>query len=88
MANIKSAIKRAKLAAEKTARNKSIKSGVRTAVKKFEAAAAGDPATAVESLRKASSALDKAVTKGVIHRNAADRKKSRLARKLNAKSSQ
>ncbi|MGE5542640.1 MAG: 30S ribosomal protein S20, partial [Bacillota bacterium] len=43
MANIKSAIKRAKLTAGRTARNRSIKSGVRTAVKKFEAAAGQDP---------------------------------------------
>lgn len=89
MANIKSAVKRARLAAARTARNRSTKSGVRTAVKKFETAAgAGDPSTAVELYRKASSLLDKAVSKGVIHRNAADRRKSRLARKLNAESSQ
>ncbi len=88
MANIKSAMKRAKLAAERTARNRSIKSSVRTAVKKFESALAQDAAAAADAYRKAASALDKGVTKGVVHKNAAARKKSRLARKLNAKASQ
>lgn len=88
MANIKSSIKRAKLIAGRTARNRSIKSSVRTAVKRFETALAKDPGAAGDTLRKASGSLDKAVSKGVIHRNAADRKKSRLARKLNTKSSQ
>ncbi len=88
VANIKSAIKRAKLAAERTQRNKAIKSVVHTAVKRFETAVAGDGAAASESLRQAASEIDRAVTKGVVHRNTAARKKSRLARKLNAKASQ
>ena len=78
MPNIKSAIKRVKVSKKKNLRNRMIKSGVKTAVKKYEAA------LTQEQLSMASSALDKAATKGVIHKNAANRKKARLARKLAA----
>ncbi|NPV72047.1 MAG: 30S ribosomal protein S20 [Firmicutes bacterium] len=89
MANIKSAIKRAKIAAEKTARNRSIKQSVKTAVKKFEAAVSGkDGGQSKDVLAEATSMLDRAVTRGVIHKNAASRKKSRLAKKLNVRTSQ
>ena len=78
MPNIKSAIKRVKVSKKKNLRNRMIKSGVKTAVKKYEAA------LTQEQLSNVASALDKAASKGVIHKNAANRKKARLARKLAA----
>ena len=79
MANIKSAKKRIKITLKKTLRNKIIKSKTKTAVKKLVAACgSGDKAAAQAILPSAVSALDKAATKGVIHRNKAARKKSRL----------
>lgn len=81
--NIKSAKKRVKVIATKTARNASIKSYVRSTIKKYETAvAAGDKDVASTELVKAIRALDKAVTKGVLHKNTASRKKSRLSKKL------
>lgn len=89
MPNIKSAIKRVKVSEKRRLRNASHKSALRTAVKTFETAAAGaNVDTAKEALIAASRKLDKAVTKGLIHKNAAARKKSRLAKKLNALSVQ
>lgn len=83
MANIKSAAKRAKLAAKRALRNRSIRSRVKTAIKKAEAAL-GDAERQAELLRIAQREIDKAVTKGVLHKNAAARRKSRLMRKLRA----
>ena len=79
MANTRSAIKRIRQNEKRRVRNRTIRSQVRTAVKTARAAG-GDPLrTAVaEAIR----ALDKAVTKGVVHRNTAARKKSALARRL------
>ena len=80
MANIKSAKKRILVTQTKTERNKAIKSGVTTAIKKVEAAVeSGDKAAATEALTAATSAIDKASTKGVYHKNNASRKVSRLA---------
>ena len=80
MANIKSAKKRILVTQTKTDRNKAIKSGVKTAIKKVEAAVeSGDKAAATEALNAATSAIDKACTKGVYHKNNASRKVSRLA---------
>ncbi|MBO1765201.1 MULTISPECIES: 30S ribosomal protein S20 [Allobranchiibius] len=85
MANIKSQIKRVKTNAIRTERNKAHKSEVRTWIRKVrEAAESGDKAGAEEALRTASKKLDKAVTKGVIHKNQAANKKSNLAKKVNA----
>ncbi|MBS5521223.1 MAG: 30S ribosomal protein S20 [Clostridiales bacterium] len=79
MANIKSAKKRILVNQTKAARNKSIKSSVKTAIKKVDAAiAAKDAAAAKEALLAATSTIDKAVTKGVYHKNTASRKISRL----------
>lgn len=65
-------------------RNKSIKSGVKTAIKKVEAAvAAQDKAAASEALLSATSVIDKAAKKGVYHKNNAARKVSRLAKLVN-----
>ncbi|GAV22033.1 30S ribosomal protein S20 [Carboxydothermus pertinax] len=85
MANIKSAKKRILLIRKRTMRNKAIRSAVKTAIKKFELALKVKPAEeAQELLRQAVRALDKAVTKGVLHKNTASRKKSRLTRKFNS----
>ena len=79
MANIKSAKKRILVNATKAARNKSIKSSVKTAIKKVDAAiAAGDKEAAAAALLAATSAIDKAASKGVYHKNTASRKISRL----------
>ncbi len=84
MANIKSAKKRILVNRTKAARNKSIKSGVKTAIKKVESAvAAQDKAAADAALLSAASAIDKAATKGVYHKNNAARKVSRLAKLVN-----
>lgn len=84
MPNIKSAIKRVKVTQTRTLRNAAAKSALRTAIKKFEAAIANhDVENASSLLRQATRSLDKAVTKGLIHKNTAARKKSRLTRKLN-----
>ncbi|MDR3239936.1 MAG: 30S ribosomal protein S20 [Clostridiales bacterium] len=85
MANIKSAKKRIKVIAKKTLRNKIIKSSTKTAVKKFIAAAqTGQKEDAVLAFGKAVSAIDRATSKGVYHRNTAARKKSRLAKMANS----
>jgi len=84
VANTKSAAKRAELIRKRTLRNKSIKSAVKTAIKKFEQVlGSGNVEEARLKLKGAIVALDKAVTKGVLHKNTASRKKSRLARKFN-----
>ena len=81
MANIKSQIKRVKTNNKAQARNKSVSSSIKTAVRKFrEAVAKGDAATTTTELRAASQALDVAVSKGVIHRNTAANKKSSMAK--------
>ena len=85
MANIKSAKKRILVNQTKAARNKSIRSSVKTAIKKVEAAvAAGDAETAKDALVKAISAIDKAQTKGVYHKNTAARKVSRISKAVNS----
>ena len=84
MANIKSAKKRILVNETKAARNKAIKSRVKTAMKKVEAAvAANDKATAVEALKAATSVIEAAASKGVYHKNNAARKVSRLAKLVN-----
>jgi small subunit ribosomal protein S20 len=85
LANIKSAIKRAKTNEVRRARNASQKSAMRTAVKKFlTAVEQQDKEKAVVLFKEATCSLDKAVTKGLIHKNTAARKKSRLAKRLQA----
>ena len=82
MPNIKSAKKRVKVSEKKNLRNRMIKSAVRTSVKKLEAAIAAAPQTANAQLVVTTSASDKAAAKGVMHKNAANRKKARLAKQL------
>ncbi|HET9144217.1 30S ribosomal protein S20 [Actinophytocola sp.] len=84
MANIKSQIKRIKTNERRRLRNKSVKSSVKTAIRKFrEAADAGDKDKAIVLLRDASKKLDKAAGKGVIHANQAANKKSAMAKRAN-----
>ncbi|MGZ3680467.1 MAG: 30S ribosomal protein S20 [Ktedonobacterales bacterium] len=85
MPNLPSAQKRMRIEEKRRIRNKSIKSTVRTEVTKARTAIAGHPAEpeTVEAVRAAISELDKAVTKGVLHRNNAARRKSRLMARLN-----
>ena len=81
MANIKSAKKRILVNQKKADRNKSIKSAVKTSIKKVEAAVvAKDKEAAVAALANAISTIDKAATKGVYHKNNAARKVSRLSK--------
>jgi len=85
VANIKSQIKRVKTNEKRRQRNKSVKSAVRTAIRRFrEAVEAGDADQIVERQRSASRLLDKAAAKGVIHRNQAANKKAAIARRVNA----
>ena len=85
MPNIKSAIKRVSVIEKKTLRNNMIKSGYKSAVKKFEASVeAGNKEEATELFSFATKKVDQACTKGVIVKNTAARKKSNMAKKLNA----
>ncbi len=84
LANIKSAKKRILVSRKRAERNKSIRSAVKTSIKGVEAAiTAGDKAAAEEALKKSISAIDKACTKGVYHKNNASRKVSRLSKAVN-----
>jgi small subunit ribosomal protein S20 len=84
MANIKSAKKRILVNRTKAERNKAIKSGVKTAIKKVYAAIdAKDADAAKAALKDATVAIDKAATKGVYHKNNASRKVSRLTKAVN-----
>ena len=85
MANIKSQLKRIKTNRLATERNKAVRSEVKTAVRKFrEAAETGKADDAQAALKVASTKLDKAVSKGVIHKNQAANKKSSMAKKAAA----
>ena len=84
MANIKSQIKRNRQNEARRQRNKSVRSALKTRVKRFEqAVASGDSDAAQEEYAVAARALDKAASAGIIHKNKAANKKSRLARRLN-----
>ncbi len=82
LANSKSALKRIRIAAKRTERNRHVKSTVRSAVRNFRRSLeTGDDVE--QKLRLAICRIDKAVSKGVLHRNAAARKKSRLTKQFN-----
>ncbi len=84
MPNIKSAKKRVKVIETKTLRNQMIKSNLKTCIRKFEEYIAnGDKENAVAICREAYKKIDKAVAKGIFHKNTAARKKSLLATKIN-----
>lgn len=81
MANIKSQIKRNKTNNARHERNKAVKSELKTSIRRVnEAAAEGDAAKAAEAAKKATRDLDKAVSKGVIHKNQAANRKSAVAK--------
>jgi small subunit ribosomal protein S20 len=85
VANIKSQIKRIRTNEVARQRNKSVKSALKTSIRHFrEAADSGDREAALTALRRASRALDKAASKGVIHANQAANKKSAMAQRANA----
>lgn len=85
MANIKSAKKRILVTATKTANNRMVKSALKTTIKKFEVAVDAKNVEEAKTLyTSVTKSLDMAVSKGVVHKNMAARKKSRLAAKLNA----
>ena len=82
MANIKSQIKRNRQNEKARLRNKAVKSSLKTAIRKFhEAHASGDADTATTLMRDASRKLDKAVSKGVIHKKQAANRKSAIAKR-------
>ena len=82
MANIKSQKKRILQNEKRRVRNKTVRTQLRTRVKQAEQAAATGADNLDEAHREAIKRLDKAVTKGIIHKNAANRKKSRLAKRV------
>jgi small subunit ribosomal protein S20 len=83
VANIKSQIKRNRQNEKARLRNKSVKSSLKTAIRKLnEASEAGNTETATALLRDASRQLDKAVSKGVIHKNQAANRKSAIAKRV------
>jgi small subunit ribosomal protein S20 len=84
MANIKSAEKRVLTSAKRTLRNKAVKSNLKSTLKKADAALAAKDGTAKEAVPVALKKLDQAVTKGILHKNTAARRKSKLAKSLNA----
>ena len=85
MANIKSQIKRIRTNEQARLRNKSVKSSLKTAVRRFrEAADAGDREAAQTAMHTAARQLDKAASKGVIHANQAANKKSAMAQRANS----
>lgn len=84
MPNIKSAKKRVKVTATKTLINKTFKSGLKTEIKKADLAVEANAENKAEAVRVAVKKLDQAAAKGILHKNAAARKKSALVRKLNA----
>lgn len=84
MPNIKSAKKRVKVIATKTARNKATKSALRTAVKKAYYAVDTNADNKTEAVRLAIKKIDQAAAKGILHKKTAARSKSSLAKRLNA----
>ena len=82
MPNIQSAKKRVKVSEKKNLRNRMVKSGVKTSIRKFNEALGKDEAVVNAQYVATTSAIDKAVAKGIIHKNAANRKKARLARMI------
>lgn len=85
MANIKSQLKRIGTNAKAAERNKAVKSELKTVVRAVrEAAVAGDKAAATAALQTANKKLDKAVSKGVIHKNQAANRKSAISKKVSA----
>lgn len=83
MANIKSSEKRNRQAPKRAARNRVLRSGARTAVKRARTAVESSDTMSAEAVQAAISVLDRAAQKGIIHKNNAARRKSRLVKALN-----
>jgi len=84
MANIRSQIKRNRQTVKRHARNQAVRSELKTRFKStIDIAAAGDAATTEQAFRAAQKRIDTAVSKGIVHKRTASRRKSRLARRLN-----
>ncbi len=84
MPNIKSAKKRVKTSAVRTARNKAVSTNLKTQIKKANAAIENSAADKAEVVRVTVKTIDQAASKGIMHKNTASRKKSALAKRLNA----
>ena len=84
MPNIKSAKKRVKVIKTKTLQNKMVKSNLKTVLKNADAACAAKSSDSEAAVRLAMKKVDQAAAKNILHKNAAARKKSQLAKKLNA----
>lgn len=84
MANIKSAEKRAQIGERNRVKNKSVKTGLKTIEKKLNTAIEANDKESSQLLTQAVKSFDKAASKGVIHKNAANRKKSKMQKKINA----
>jgi small subunit ribosomal protein S20 len=82
--NIKSAIKRVKVIKVKTLRNSMIKTALRTSIRKCKEAIANNDPKVVEALKSTIRAIDKSVSKNILHKNTAARKKSSLVKAINA----
>ena len=83
MPNIKSAKKRVEIIRARTMRNGRIKSALRTTIRKFETAMSAGSEDTATNMRSAVRAIDRAVTRGILHKNSAARKKSRLMKRFN-----
>jgi len=88
MPNIKSAIKRVKTSEKRRQRNASQKSALRTAIKSFETAVTSNSDSTQQAFITATRKIDKAASKGIIHKNTANHKKSRLAKLMNKQTAQ
>ena len=84
MANLKASKKAILTSRKRQARNQSVRSAIKTFVKKTRAAIESDSETSTQLYQATSSLVDKAAKRGIIHKNAANRRKSRLARRINA----
>lgn len=84
MANLRSALRDIKKSRKRAARNQSVRSAIKTFVKKTRAAIANGDENTAELISQTSALVDKAAKRNIIHKNAANRRKSRLARRLNA----
>lgn len=84
MPNIKSAVKRVQITKIQNAKNSAARSALKTSIRRFEEAVASNSENVGEALKNASQALDKAAASGLIHKNKAARKKSRMSKKYSA----
>jgi small subunit ribosomal protein S20 len=84
VANLRSAIRDIRKSRKRAERNQSVKSAIKTFVKKTRVAIANGDENAAELFSQTSAAVDKAAKRNIIHKNAANRRKSRLAKRLNA----